>query len=602
MEEIEGAQDMTRRAVATSRKLVRDFHGEYFMEGTSPDEPSPENHAFEWLSLVTPKVVYSNPTVEVSTRYSGADQMLVKGLGHAVNRWAEDVDLWKTLTRVWYDVAFGFGVTISGLEPMPGYHGYSQAKPLRPSLRRIPPWRYFIDPRCEDQAEARFQGHAMVRDKDDLLNDPSFNHDVVSELAADADLGKLNEEDRANGKESVKRNEIVMYEVWIPESDGGSPEEGFHGTIYTLGTTRGENQTNKGDAKWIRDPRPYYGPKWGPYKLWGVYIVPGYVMPLSPLAATDAQVREMNQHARQAAEDARLYKRFIGFDPQNRAAGKAAKDARHGDVVAISGLGQGAIQQFELGGASDFQLKYLEYTRARVERVTGLGEAQQGRVAPSGTATGQNIAAQSHADRLSLIQNMFADCTASVLYTAAWYLWSSEFVMMRLGSDAAADLMPRPDDLPEESEAYRVAAEQSVPVDEVREALKWEPQATWFGGNPIEEFEDIQLKIEAYSMQRVDSVTLQARGRDQFQLLVESAPVMATTPWIKWPELLDQVGEPLNMKGLGDVLDEQVLRQAQGVGQVNGAVPGQVGEPTTGGAGTETQVTAAQLGADVGVA
>ena len=146
LEEIEAAENARDDHLRRADELVEAYHGQFYKGETNSDTPSPENHAFEWLALVTPRIVFDNPVVNVSARRSGADRETMQRLQHGLNQWSTTVGLWQTLLRVWQDTAFTYGVVRTTLQKMPGYAGFQtqsgqRVMPMSPVCRRVAPNR-----------------------------------------------------------------------------------------------------------------------------------------------------------------------------------------------------------------------------------------------------------------------------------------------------------------------------------------------------------------------------------------------------------------------------------------------------------------------------
>jgi len=603
--EIHGAESHRDLHLRVTADLIKDYHGPYWREDRSQDlDPAPENHALEWLALVTNKIVYDNPTVYVSSRHSGVPKEVLARMEAGINQWAEMNEFWKTLLKVWYDCAFGFGVIRTTLQPMPGYKGFMtnaglQIKPQWPVAKRIPPHRFIIDYRCEEFEQARFMGHVWKRDHKDLLKRKGFNHDAIAKIAWDVGLDKVRSS--TNTYEGPSRQEIVGYEIWVPEHT--LPEargrQGYHGTIFTMGVAVNGQEASK--PQWIKPPRPYFGPSWGPYQMFGVYSVPGSVYPLSPLAATYEQVRELNAHSVAAAKGAAGFKEFVAYDPANPNAGMAAKHARHGEVVPIENMTE-AIQQIKLGGVQREQYEYIGTLRERRDRVTGLTDAARGNVSGVGTATEIADAAAQRDSRLSLIERMFHSATVGSINTVGWFMFNSEFVRFKMSGRSAVQVRPRPSTLPHPSQAERIATElemegaddpfnmKLIPfndrVELIRQQLEWNPEVTFPVDDPGESlesmasqnglsYEDLQLILDPTSMKRVDQALLQKQAQDQFTLISQMSTVMAQTPWINWVGMFDEYGNSLNKRDFSSVIFPEVLAQFQ---QQNMGVMEQMGD------------------------
>ena len=110
-----------------------------------------------------------------------------------------------------------------------------------------------MDPLALSANESRYMGHMWIRDKKDLVeeakNDPSWNSEAVEQLTEGSGISDAGRNKQAEEK-TPTRNEVVGYDVWVPEvqhNDVIGPEDGFHGTIYTVSvgqSERGNPQTS----------------------------------------------------------------------------------------------------------------------------------------------------------------------------------------------------------------------------------------------------------------------------------------------------------------------------------------------------------------------
>lgn len=182
MEEIQAAERLRDRHLEKTDEMIREYHGQAYDSGRPSEKPAPENHAFEWLSLVTPQIIYDNPEVMVRSRRSGIDPEILTQLQYGIQQWADDTLLWRTLMDCWYDMAFSFGVIHSTIEVIPYYKGNQGVRPMRPCARRIKPQRFFVDCRADAPSNARLMGHFGFYDKNDLLEDPRFVTENVRSL------------------------------------------------------------------------------------------------------------------------------------------------------------------------------------------------------------------------------------------------------------------------------------------------------------------------------------------------------------------------------------------------------------------------------------
>ena len=518
----------------------RDIIGEYVgPAGPNGDrgEAAPDNHVYEYLSLTVPRIVHDNPRVETRTRRPMSQGDSAAALEHGINRWIRDTDVRSTLIRVAYDMLISFGATITTQEPARTYDPGAGLKSYWPQCYRIPSRRLIVDPLALSFDQARYVGHMWIRDKEDLLeeakNDPTWNADVLERLAAD--VGTEDYYDQHRGRDVPSRNEVVCYDIWVPEmelDDSPGVEFGFHGTIYTItvGQTNGQSDPDKVD--YIRKPRPYYGPKSGPYSFFGAYYVPDSSYPLSPIMASLGQADELNAHVRSAARSAAQYKRLILVDSKSKKLMQDVKSQPDNFVVPVEGLDRDRVIPIELGGITNQQVSYIQMARERLDRSSGIHDVMRGNISGSATATEVATADASSSVRIDYIKRQFVRAAEQMMYKVGWYLWNDDRVFFPLGADSAQQMGM---------------------------------QEPFFqgGGEPPASYDDIELEVDAYSMERTNEVLQQRRALETLQVISNVAAAMPQAPYVNWEAILKQVGDSMNMPGMAELIDRQALAQMQ---------------------------------------
>jgi hypothetical protein len=120
----------------------------------------------------------------------------------------------------------------------------------------------------------------------------------------------------------------------------------------------------------------------------------------------------------------------------------------------------------------------------------------------------------------------------------AWYLYHDDDIQFPLGEEAAEELgMGEP----------------------------------WFEGGSFEDgsgatFDDLELEIEPLSMERVSEGMIQRRTLEGIQLIGSLVPMMVQAPFVQWPEVINSLGEALNMPDLGDWVDMGMLKKLSQAG------------------------------------
>ena len=78
-------------------------------------------------------------------------------------------------------------------------------------------------------------------------------------------------------------------------------------------------------------------------------------------------------------------------------------------------------------------------------------------------------------------------------------------------------------------------------------------------------FEQLGIRIEPLSMERVSQVTMQRRALQMLNLVSTVAPLIPQTPYVQWKDVLGSVGDALNMPNFGDFFDMQLASKFAGV-------------------------------------
>ena len=550
MQEIKSAIEFREGRLTELEEQVHRFTGPaYASHDTSAGDYAPENTYYEYISLMIPRLVYDNPRVQVSSRRPGAQQDVAEALRHGLNRWCKDSHLRGTLVELATDMLLSWGVCIVRQEEnkgvsLPQSDPIKSATPSWPVIERLSQKRFFIDPQAQRWEDARFYGHVWRRDKDDLLElakdnpDAGWNEDVIQQLStgtADEQSERLPYE---QGPDAVDRKEIWCYEVWVPEIqlDGEpGPEAGFHGTIYTIGLNQPIGDEKDGKAFFVREPRPFYGPRTGPYVIYGCYKVPDNAYPLSPLVAVQTQITDLNEHVLAASNSMMKHKRIVGVNDSRTA--QLVKNTQHDYVTVVPFEdGKALVQEFELGGQTEQQAIWINTCRQRADRVLGMDEALRGSVSGSGTATEHTIASEAANTRMAFIRQVFADSTVKLLSLVAYYMYHDDEIVFPLGEDAIKEM-----GMPEE-------------VAIIFQGGGHDPDDGYT-------FDDLELDIEPYSMERASEGLAQKRALEMHQILINSLPTMAAFPDYPWREHFAKIGNAMNAPDMSELVTTSLLQR-----------------------------------------
>lgn len=562
-EEYTAAKLYREQHMKSYKSRIRRYVGPaYDGEARGDANYEPENHEFEYLSLIVPKIAYDNPRVKVTTTRSGSQREVAQALQSGLNRWIRDVNLRRSLSRLATDMLLGWGCAMvvqeQNAEATESLQALAQqamfpgdvGPVFRPKVHRISPKRIFWDPLALDISESRFIGHEWVMDKEDLLlrarqnPEEGWDYEAINGLSEDQGVNELRKgiDDKNKGNPPT-RKEIVGIDIYIPgyQIEGqGTPAEGFNGAIFTL-----VSGSNAKGAVEIRAPRMAYGPPWGPYVFFGSYYVPDQTAPLAPTVAIHTQVRTLNLHARACTTAGGNRKRIAFVSKGDNTLKNAVKSALDGEVVLCNTEElNNNLKEVELGGITPAALQALATERERRDRISGMSDAMRGNVSGAATATENAIADEAGSFRMAFLKQQFSDAVTQLLRTVAWYLYKDDRTVFPLGQEAHQQGLP---------EGVDAGA----------------PPEPWFQGGMEPagsgaSFQDLDLEIEAYSMERTSESVQQKRLMEVVQIITQVLPAAMQSP-VDLQAMLNFIGDATNIPDLAKIINLPVATQIQGM-------------------------------------
>lgn len=553
--EIESAESFRDTHLVEWKSLIERFHGPSYRESREQMD-DPENFILEYIALLLPRIVHDNPTVRVKSARPVSQSEAAGVLQVGINRWCKMVGIRNTLERIATDMLLAYGVALTVNEPRKGYVTSLTEDPYLPRVYRISPDRFFIDPAATHLDEARYMGHCWITDRDDLLasaeSDKTWDIDVIERVAANTGVSDVRD-DTDIDRNIPDRKELVVYEVWVPELhdeaaeliDSVTDRAMFNGTIYTVvkGQAESGKKANMGMA---RAPRPYYGPRTGPYTVFGAYTVPDDPYPLSPIMALMPQIDDVNMHLRNMRYSASAYKRLLAVDARNAKMAQDIRDREDLYVVLADNLDPDALRTIEVGGITAQQVQYASMAQDRLDRVSGIHDAMRGNVSGNATATEVQVAESSSGLRISHLKRQFQESVNRCLRSVGWFMFYDDKVVFPVGEDGIA--------------------------------IMGEPEPIFSAMAMVGVFDDLDIDVEAYSMERVSEGLLQRRSVELLQVIGNISQAVVAAPHVDWKQVLSVVGNAMNMPNLGDMIDLRAVQQMRAQAQ-QAAAGAQAGRP-----------------------
>ena len=551
--EIEAAIQFRDSHLAQVDDLVDFYTGPAYHSG---GQSWSENHMFEYIRLNTSKIVFDNPKTRVTTSRRSQTE-IAKALQHGSNRNSRETGLRKLLKNVFVSQCFAFDAVQTVAEPQPWMDPRTGETYHWPMSYQIDRNRFFFDPLCRVFGHARYVGHMWVRDKDDVLReaetDSTWNKKALQDVAADAGTEDLPER-RTGGRSNLSRKEILAYELWIPEVELDDPAKGYNGGLYTIALGSG-SQGEDTEAYEIREPRPYYGPRWGPYTMFGVYPVPGDPYPLAPFVVNFPQMAELNDIVTSANEAIRKYKKLILCSSENPDLVKKVKAGSNLFVFPVKGFKKDQVIELEIGGITPQHVEQMKQALDRMDRNSGISETHRGNVGSRSTATEIAVADEASKGSISYVQQEFTDATVQMLKTRLWYMYHDDRIKFPLGLEAS---------------------------DEMGMGEAWFQGGG--GGDKEYAFDDLELEIEPYSMERMNEALSRAAYREQMELAITAAPLIPNTPYYDWAKLFEKGGDVNNDPYFGEFFLPEIAQmmgiqasQPDNVGSIQSGIPDGIG-------------------------
>jgi hypothetical protein len=527
------------------QKLTKRYAGNYYRRGWK-DKPVPENMIFSYLANLMPKMVFDHPRVSVKAEHAVTQEPIADAMRHILNAWAERSDVRDELEDIAYDFALGYGVAKVGLEtrgdfsadPSRGIDEHFNMNALTPYLTRVNPAAFVVDPNANSFKEARWMGHQFVRDLDELAQDDRYDQEVVAKLTGLADdeikLGDRRQEGKPRSGNGNDSNRVALYEIYLVES-------------RQIGTLVSDQN---GIMAWIRPLREFMGPEDGPYVFFGAYIVPNQVYPLSPIQAMAEQFVDLNAHAHAAAKEAASAKKLVLVDSKQDNLRQQIQNAPSGAVIGIPGLAANSVANVELGGTSVQRVQYLGQLRDRLDRTIGFSDAMRGKTSGA-TATENEIAASAGDSRTDFIALRFMIGVREALTRIGWFYFYEDLIKEPVSWNDASG---------------------KITEGTFEGGLKpGQEDMSWF---------EFALTVDPYSMRRQEPAEAIAKAEKVLEVSLTIAPAVVSFPWINWQNIVQMLGDALNVPDLASRMftEQGLAMMGQGVlpGMLSG-VNGQTG-------------------------
>ena len=556
---------------------------------------APTNSCWEYLTIMLPQLVWTNPSLSVESRVPGMAQYDALGLRYALESLME-TQRWNTIwEQVFTDALAWRGVTMVTSEDCaaPRYMDglnlidwEGKRRPVEagemlvaPRLVYIHPSDFFIDSDVRTTDAARRMGHKWKDSRNRLkrvaTEDDSYNLEALRSFSGSS---TTTDDDLITVHQMYVPNYIDPDALGSYDGDEKPGDDDLHfGTLYTM-------VENSGGGTDLRKPRVYRGPAMGPYQVYECVPEPGRRSRKAPLAASWPQIDRDARFGEALIKSCESYKR-------NVLATEEVADALYNDemdgIVKV-GLGgellQMAVKEIEIGGPSGQMVSAYGLSRDAVDKTLGMSDTLRGVATRGTTATAESIADKSTGVKTALLRNSLQRAAERQIYVAAWQIMHSPDFIIAL-PDAARQ------------SGLEMMRDAGLPIGD--ELLK--PQdgevVIFTGGDslktgPRNAFDGLMVRIEAMSMERTSEALQQKRVFESVEMIGKLLEMQQMFPDFDAKGAADDISGKLNMPGLGkhmpgtDAVAQQMAMQQQAGMQpaAGGPVGPQAGAMAAGGA------------------
>ena len=566
VKELEASRKNSELHTRPMRQLIESYHSNMWSTGSTTGANEPENVGFMYVSAVSGDLVQFAPKFDVTTNRPEPDiQLTSASLAGFANTWAKEsrfieelrfcaVEILMSHTCVMIQqtsndykdspkrIPDDIRRNLVGKHKSAAYNAddskgsdlgmngdqspLDEFRPMLPKVTRLEPGRWGFDPAARKFEDSRYYWHEWTRDRDILIKhaeahpEEGWYVERIRALQSGSDAYSLG----YAAQNIPTRNDVIISEMWIPEyrcKEDKKPEDGYHGSIVTLGITVGVNSKQvSGDV--IREARPYYGHPRGPFVLGGIYPVPGSAWPLGPIAANQSLIEDLNALARANTKSAMNYKKVAGVPAENAKSMQRLAKALHDAVIPLPGMDNGRIYPIELGGITPQMLQHEQYMRDRLERNLGFSAVASGQSSAGISATADALADQAKSKRLVPVFGRWDAFVSDIIERVIWFPFHSEDVIYPLSRD----------------ESIRLGAEDEI---------------IWIqGGNEGKDkgfdFRDIDVRVLVGSMKNVDTSESRALHSQLVTLTMQMVPAIQQFPDVDWAKVLDDLGREYGVK------------------------------------------------------
>jgi len=392
-------------------------------------------------------------------------------LGLAVDKTVSDLKMKETM-RAWVVSAiFAFGVMKVSLASSENMivDGDVNIDPGQVYAEIVDLDDFVFDPTCTDIRKSSFLGSRVRVPRQQLLDDPSYDKELVMKLPTSkfTTAGRaeaMTKQSTAVAETYTLQDYVDVVELWIPEANAlvtiSDPQQ-----IILDGYLRSVD---------------YNGPAEGPYVLLDFSPpVPGNPLPVAPVSLWYDLHMIANRTFKRMMDQADRQKDILAYSPAFADEAQDIIDAEDGDSVAVSD--PQAAQVMSFGGANNRNEQMVQQMQMWFNYVAGNPDQMAGNMSKATkgskeTATRTQAMQSNMSVSLDDAQGLVHDAAAEVSKRIAWYLHTDPLIDLPLIKRTTGGKFQQMTLTPEQRQGdfldytFKIRAKSMVPTDPITRA------------------------------------------------------------------------------------------------------------------------------------
>jgi len=412
---VEASWENNSKARKERDQLISDFTGSHYEDANAAEETKDQSVNFVELatSVYRRELVSDNPRVYSTSEFKDL-QSYTETVTKTLNWRFLQMGLKNELERLATDALLGpMGIMKVGRDIYRTYEHEGQTMRLHRTYAKTVDFADFVyDTTARRYEEVAFAGNLVRMREDAFKASPIFTKDAKDTILAnepsryrvDGTHGiKADEDAGGNAHQDTYEKYVEFWDLWLPRE---------RKTLLLPKTMPADFD----EALWSKS---WKGPEIGPYYILGFGVVPGNILPMSPMTALRDLNDLLNDLFSKMEDQALRQKKNPVFHAGNEDDTLRLADADDGEAIRM----EGEAKEVRTGGVDQINLvmflevkKLIEYVGGGLPILAGLG--------PMSETLGQDrLLAAASSKRMADMQGKMVACVRDICEGIGFYEW-----------------------------------------------------------------------------------------------------------------------------------------------------------------------------------